>query len=251
MGRRTVLLVVAIVIAAVGATLVFLYVQGVDNRAVAGQERVQVLSATEVIAAGESVEDAQAAGKLALTSIPSADVLDGALESTETIQGELALTAIYPKEQILAAKFGAAGAQQSITIPDGTMAVSVQLDDPSRVAGFVTPGSSVAVFLSGKPNEILPDGSTKPLPDFARLLLPEVQVIGVGDTTLLNTTKTDTTGAQTTEQIPKTLLTLSLTQQQAEKVIFGSRNGILTFGLLNEKSVVRPGRGVIAQNLFD
>lgn len=251
MGRRTVLLIVAIMIAALGATLVFLYVQGVDNRAVAGQERVEVLTATEVIAAGESVEDAQAAGKLDFASVPSADVLDGALESTETIQGKLALTAIYPKEQILAAKFGAAGAKETITIPDDTMAISVQLDDPARVAGFVTPGSSVAIFVSAEPEEILPDGTTKTLPDFTRLLIPKVDVIGVGDTTLLSTTKTDPEGTQTTEQIPKTLLTLSLTQPQAEKVIFASRNGILTFGLLNDKSTVRPGPGVVLQNLFD
>lgn len=251
MGRRSVLLIVAVIIAAVGAALVFLYVQGVDNRAIAGQERVEVLSATEVIAAGESVADAQAAGKLELASVPTDDLLDGALDSTETIKDKLALTAIYPKEQIVAAKFGAAGTTQTITIPKKTMAISVQLDDPSRVAGFVTPGSSVAIFVSAEPERILPDGSTRPLPDFTRLLLPKVQVIGVGDTTLLSTTKTDTTGEQTTEQIPKTLLTLSLTQAQAEKVIYGSKNGTLTFGLLNDESTVRPSSGVELTDLFD
>ncbi len=251
MGRRTVLLIVAIVVAALGSTLVFLYVQGINDRAVAGQESVEVLTATSMIAAGESINDAQSAGKLELTSMPKAQVLDGALNSTETLKNQLALAAIYPKEQLLASKFGAAGTQQTLTIPDGTMAISVQLDDPSRVAGFVTPGSSIAIFVSAEPEEILPDGSTKTLPDFTRLLLAKVEVIGVGDTTVLSTTKTETTGEQTTEAIPKTILTVSVSQAEAEKVIFGSKNGTLTFGLLNDKSVVRPDAGVVAQSLFN
>ncbi len=134
--------------------------------------------------------------------------------------------------------------------------MSVQLDDPSRVAGFVTPGSKVAIFLSADSTLSVSAGGAAAAGEtgetgFTRLLLPQVDVIGVGDTTLLSTTKTDVTGSQTTEQIPKTILTLSLTQTQAEQVIFAARNGTLTFGLLNDKSVVRPGAGVVAQNLFN
>ena len=35
MGRRTVLMLVAILVAALGSTLVFLYVQGINDRAIA------------------------------------------------------------------------------------------------------------------------------------------------------------------------------------------------------------------------
>ncbi len=87
MGRRTILLIVAIVVAALGSALVFLYVQGIDDRAIAGQESVEVLTATAVIAAGESIDDAQTAGKLELSSVPKAQVLDGALSSTGTLRG--------------------------------------------------------------------------------------------------------------------------------------------------------------------
>ncbi len=251
MGRRSILLIVAIAIAALGATMVFLYVQGVDAKASEQVESVQVLAATQQIEPGETIEAAQAAGKLTTVDVPRKNIVPGVLTDTTTLKGQIALSTVYVGEQIIPGMFGSLGTQQTITIPDGTMAVSVQLDDPSRVAGFVTPGSSVAIFVSGKPEEIQSDGSSKPLPDFTRVLLPKVEVIGAGDTTLLSTTKTDAaTGAQTTEAIPKTLLTLSLDQSQAEKVIFASRNSTLTFGLLNDKSVVRPGPGVVAQNLF-
>ncbi len=251
MGRRSVLLIVAIVIAALGATLVFLYVQGINDRAVADQQPVKVLSATSQIESGETIEAAQSAGKLDLVDIPRANVLPGALTSTDSLAGEIALTTIYPGEQILPGRFGVPGSRQTLTIPDGTMAISIQLDDPNRVAGFVVPGSKVAIFNSADTSTA--SGSTSgssTVGQFTRVLLPEVEVIGVGTTTILNTTTTDPSGAQTTEQIPSTILTLALTQDQAERVIFAKSNGTLTLGLLNDKSRVRSGPGVSSSNLF-
>ena len=47
-----------------------------------------------------------------------------------------------PDEQIVADKFGANAAEVSspLGIPDKAMAISVNLTDPDRVAGFVNPG---------------------------------------------------------------------------------------------------------------
>ena len=251
MGRRTILMIAAVVIAALGAAMIFLYVQGINNRAEAQQKPVQVLAATSKIDAGEKIEDAVSAGKLALTSFPEKDVLEGAVTNTESLTGEVALTTIYPHEQIIPTKFGAPGTQSTITIPDGMMAVSVQLTDPARVAGFITPGSKVAVFMSGT----IPakGGGTDPTATgeaVTQLLLPEVTVIGVGTTTVLSTTTTDESGTATTEQLPKTLLTLALTQEDAQKVIFASGNGQLALGLLNDKSKVKPGSAVNFTTLF-
>lgn len=255
MGRRSILLIVAVVIAALGATMIFLYVQGIDNRAEASQEPVQVLAATEKIEAGETIEAATDAGKLDLISVPKEDVVPGALTTTEALAGQIALAPIYPQEQILTAKFGAVGTQQTINFPDGSMAVSVNLSDPSRVAGFVTPGSKVAIFFTGTPDaaQSAADGGAPQAAGgaFTRLLLPEVDVIGVGTTTVLSTTTTDGTGAATTEQLPKTLLTLALTQDQAQRIIFAQGHGELALGLLNDKSKVRPDAGTSFTSLFE
>ena len=239
MGRKVILLVVAIVIAAVGATLVMLYVQGINSRALADQDPVKVLTVTSTIGVGETVTAAQQAGKLELTEMPSASVLDGALTSTASIQDEVALSSIYPGEQILTEKFGnVADAQTSgLTIPKDNLAISVQLDDPARVAGFVTPGAHVAIFYST-------------LGGFTRVLLPDVEVIGVGQTTVLSTTTTATSGTQTTEEIPKTILTVGVDQFQADKVIFASKNGELSFALLPPGTKVKSDPGVTVSNLF-
>src|SRR3546814_6883375 len=63
MDRRKILLVLAAVIAALGTLLVFLYVQGADDRAKEDIEAVEVLKVIKPIEAGETFDDAQAAGK--------------------------------------------------------------------------------------------------------------------------------------------------------------------------------------------
>ena len=238
MGRRTVLLVVAALIAALGSAMVFLYVRGADNRAEAAQAPVQVLKAVTQINAGESLDQAQAAGKLQLGTVPRTQVLTGAMNSIGSLGRDVALSTVYPGEQIITAKFGSPGEESALTLPKGDIAISVNLSDTGRVAGFVSPGSNVAIFRTG--------GDTA----MTRMLLPKVEVVAVGSTTVVSTTTTDASGAQTTEQLPKTLFTLAVNQSDAEKVIFASQNGDLSFGLLNDKSKVKPDAGVSEQNLF-
>lgn len=250
MGRRTVLLLVAALIAALGTAMVFMYVRGVDARAAEQYDAVEVLTAVEAIAPGESLSEAQAAGKVQLSTVPRKSVLTGSTTTLEDLSGQVALTTIYPGEQIVTGKFGSPGDQDVLSIPEGKMAISVNLTDPARVAGFVTPGSEVAVFVSAEP-EATDGETTQKLPDFTRLLLPRVQVIGVGTTTVVPTTTTDESGTETTEQLPRTLLTLAVDQEEAEKVIFAAKNGEVAFALLTDDSVVEPAGPVTANNVFD
>ncbi|MGN6131895.1 MAG: Flp pilus assembly protein CpaB [Nocardioidaceae bacterium] len=242
MGRRTVLLIVAALIAALGTSLVFLYVRGADNRAEAAQAPVQVLKAVAQINPGETLASAQAAGKIQLGTVPRQDALPGAVNSTAGMENQVALSTIFPKEQIITGKFGSAGDQEVLTIPDGDIAISVNLSDTGRVAGFVSPGAEVAIFMNGAAGDQAQDAT--------RVLLPKVKVIAVGATTVISRTTTDPQGAQTTEQLPKTLFTLAVNQDEAEKIMYATNHGELSFGLLNDKSKVKPGPGVSSQNLF-
>jgi len=242
MGRRTVLLIVAALIAALGTGMVFLYVRGADSRATANQELTQVLKAVAPISPGETLADAQAAGKIQLGTVPKAQLLTGAVNSTSGMDGKVALATIYPNEQIITGKFGSPGEQQTLTIPDGAIATSVNLSDTGRVAGFISPGADVAIFLTTNGDSGLPDAT--------RLVLPKAKVIAVGDTTVVSTTTTDAEGGKTTEQLPKTLFTLALQQDDAQKVTFAASRGDLSFGLLNQKSKVKADPGADAKNLF-
>ena len=247
MDRRKVLLLVAAVIAALGTMLVFLYVRGADTRADERYEAVQVLRVVKQIEPGETVEAAQAAGKFETSTVSQKDLLPEALTTTDGIQGKVAVSTIYPREQLTSAKFGATGAANGLTIPKGKIAISINLTDPARVAGFVNPGDRVAIFLSGAGGA---EGGT-----FSRLLLPNIQVIGAGTTTMVAapTTPTDPAAAATTEPLPKTLMTIAVTQSEAERLLLASdpNNGnTLAFGLLNNDSKIAPSKGITNSNLF-
>ncbi len=251
MGRRSVLLSVAALIAAAGTALVLLYVQGINSRATAGHQPVKVLTATVQIEAGETMSAAQSAGKVELVEWPQAKVLPSAVSSAESFADQVAMSTIYPGEQIIPEKFGDVGDQSSLNIPKGKMAVSVQLTDPARVAGFVNPGSEVAVFVSGEPELTKADGSTTPLGEISKLLLRKVEVIGVGQTTVLSTTTTSAAGEETTEEMPKTILTLAVTQEEAEQLFLSARSGELSFALLTDKSITQDSTGTKLGDLFE
>jgi pilus assembly protein CpaB len=224
---------------------VFLYVRGADTRAQDRYETTDVLVATQPIQAGETIDAASSAGKIAKKAVTNNSLIPGYQVDLTALAGKVALTAIYPDEQIIASKFGTAAAPvTTLQIPDDKIAISVNLTDPARVAGFVNPGSEVAIFLNGT--------DAKQGKPFTQLLLPKVTVIGVGSTTPVSTTTTDQSGAQTTEQLPRTLLTLAVSQDEAQKILFSQGNGELAFGLLpsDGKASVRTGVRTDFDNLF-
>lgn len=244
MDRRRILLIVAVIVALLGTALVFLYVRGADARANERFDTVNVLEAVAPIEAGESIDDAAASGKLALQPVAEDYLLPNYQTSVEALSGSVATVRILPGEQIVSDKFGAAAevdGGSALTIPKGMIAISVSLSDTARVAGFINPGTRVAIFLNGTDNA----GST-----FTRLLVPEVQVIGVGSTTTTQTTVTTPEGTQTVEQLPRTLMTLGLEQKDAEKVLYSQTNGELVFAVINDDSDIDPGPGTSSDDLF-
>ena len=158
MDRRKVLLLVAAVIAALGTLLVFLYVRGADTRADQRYDAVTGAHASSSRStAGETVEAAQAAGKIETGSVSKKDLLPDALTGTEPIAGKIAITNIYPGEQLDRLQVRRHRRRRNgLTIPKGKIAISINLTDPARVAGFVNPGDKVAIFLTGRRHRAAP-----------------------------------------------------------------------------------------------
>jgi len=240
MGRRTLLLLAALVVAALGTTGVFLYVNGINQRAEADFELVEILVATAPIAAGTTAQSAQDAGAFELRQFLRKSLAGlPALSDISGISAKVAVAPITAGEPVLETQFGDSALSSSLPLPEGKLAVSVQLSDPARVAGFVGPGSQVAVFLT--------TGEGGTAGETTRLLLPEVSVIAAGTTTVV-------TGdpAVPTEELPPTLLTLALSQREAQKVVYASTHGQMYFALLNSASEVSASDpGTTAENLFD
>jgi pilus assembly protein CpaB len=249
MTRRVILLLLAILIAVAGAVAVYLYVQSIEDQVAEGQEQVQVLVATQTIPFGQTAGQAEAAGSLELATIAAESAAPGVLSSIEPIRDLTALAPIYAGEQILEQKFGTPGSTSALPIPEGLLALSLQLSDPARVAGFVGPGSEVAIFVTAAPptEADAPEGVGVEL--FTTVLIPRIEVIAAGQTTVISRTTTGEGGEQTTEQIPLAILTLAANQQQAQEIIQAQSQGSLYFGLLTDTSVTQVGPATRFQDL--
>src|SRR5215217_2336459 len=108
MDRRKLLLVVAAVVAVLGVALVFVYAKGADNRAAEKYDTTEVLVAKVKIKPGESFDDALEGGKFELADVTKGLVLEGSSDESDDYEGSVALTTIYPNEQLVVDKFGGA-----------------------------------------------------------------------------------------------------------------------------------------------
>ena len=89
-------------------------------------------------------------------------------------------------------------------------------------------------------------GSTEPAPQqgagkATRLLLKDILVLGVGAAT----GQTDQAA-----QVPSALMTLSVTQSEAERLILSTQTGTIYFALMNDQSDVTESGGVAETNIF-
>ena len=141
MGRRTLLLVAALLVAALGTSLVFVYVSNVDSRARAGQSPVSILVAKEDLPAGTAVDAAMEAGSFVMSEVPASAAIPDALSDITPIADKVALSTIYAGEQIIERKFGEPGQVSTLPIPPDMVALTIQLADPAKVANFLAPAS--------------------------------------------------------------------------------------------------------------
>lgn len=237
MDRRKLLLVVAAVVAVLGVALVFVYAKGADKRAAEKYHTVEVLVAAKKIAPGESFDHALESGKFELADVPQGQVLDGAGDESDPFEGSIALTTLYPGEQLVPEKFGGAfdvEAQTTLPIPEGKVAISILVNDDGRVGKFLAPGADVAIIFTDI------DRTTQE-PILTKTLLKRVMLLAAGSTSSLSgggnedVAAEDAPNAQSEEEIQQ-LLTIAVSQRDAERVRFAEKDGELTAALLNGAS---------------
>ena len=256
MNRRIVLVAVAVVLALFGTLAVYSYTQNADQRAVAGSKAAQVLIAVKQVPAGTTWGDAVKGGYMKQENMPAASTPDSALTSstTSTVQTtEVAASDIGPGQIVLRQMFGAKVAATGVlAIPKGKIAITVAMANDADVAGFVVPQSEVALFLT---TSVVRPAGTKTTSDtfgtslqVTRILLPRVSVIATSQAapTDLGGTK----AASSNNSSGSVLITLALTQEEAERVIEGRTIGQLYMGLLSDSSLTGPDEGVSNVGVF-
>jgi pilus assembly protein CpaB len=243
MGRRTLLLITSILIAAVGTALVAIYVRGADERAEADADLVTVLVATKKVAAGTPVQQALESLSFDEGRVLQRQRVTDAFTNLEQIQalatgGSVAVSQILPGQIVQAAMFDDVSAATETGLTPDQMRLAVQLNDPNRSAGFLQSGSEVAVFFTSGEGEV----------QKTSLLLPSIRVLSVGATvrapaqsTTGETGDGDATSA-VEDSVPTTIVSVAANQNEAQKLIFAQKAGELYFAILQQGKKAAPNQ---------
>lgn len=257
MRRRILILLAAAVLALTSGVGVLGYARSADERALKGQEAVWVLLATETIPAGTSGADIRAGKLYRQVRMPAATVPSGALARLDqNLDGMRLTSALQPDQMLMSGHFANLSATPSpaptFEIPRNRLAVSVALSIAPQVAGNVDPGDEVAVFAT-YPRA----GSTEETRRRTFALLPRVRVISVGErpatpspTTVAPTPDPsaspsddedeDDDRTRATERLERYVVTLSVTQQEAQMLITTQYTSNLQLALLGPGASVSP-----------
>jgi pilus assembly protein CpaB len=256
MTRRIIGVLLAIILAVVGTAAVLYYVRTATNTVANGQRAVHILVAKTRIAAGTSGERIRADAMLQDVVMPASSIPTGALSEVPAELDKLVLTAdVQANQLLLRGMFGqATRLSGGLDIPEGMVAVSVAVTDPEQVAGYVRPGSQIAIFDFFKLLD--PEWKQQSGEDnrATQLLLPRVQVLAVG-----TFGGTGVTAAQVQQQgdtskqqqsAGQIVVTVAVNQLDATRLIHASQTGTLYFALLTDSSDIKPGAGVSNRTLF-
>lgn len=250
--KRTLAVLVAVVLALVGAGSVMAYARSADQRAVAGQRAVEVFVTTDVVPAGTTANEALTAGLLSKTLVVSKGVPTGALTEVDSAAEEVATTDIAAGEIVLAQRFGEQQeASEALAVPEGQVAITVQLSDPGRVSSFLRPGSAIAIYdtftvRDAEDGDFTPTGvglaGEAGSVNATRVLLPRAEVLAVGSVTVSGQAPPPgadgegVTDAQPAEAVPTALVTVAVSPADGQRLVHAAQTGTLYAGLLGENT---------------
>ena len=246
MDRRKILLVVAVIVAALGAGLVFIYAQDAEDRAAEQFTTQNVLVATQIISPGESASDAANAGKLLSKPIPTEEIVLGSTNEGAAFTDTVALTTIYPGEQLLTQKFGSVdqvNSETGLIVPDGLTATAITLDDTSRISGFTPAGTRVGVFISGTF-----EGSNEPE---VRVLFKQVLILANGLVTVAPQIGPDGLPVPNGDSAALSQYVLALTARDAAKLKLAQGLGDISLVLLPPNTPLKIGDPVTPGDIFE
>jgi pilus assembly protein CpaB len=170
-SRRIAGFVAAIVLALVGTVALVAYVNTAEQRALAGEELVDVYVVGTAIPSGTAAQDI--VDHVTVEQVPVKVRASGAVGSLHALSGQVAAIDLVPGEQLVAERFversELAHREVGIEVPEEMVEVSIELDGQRAVGGLLEAGQTVAVFASFDPFEhsrtvVDVDGEAVPLP---------------------------------------------------------------------------------------
>ncbi len=219
MGRRTLLLVAALFLAAVGTGVLFVSARGLATTSRASAGQVDVLAPAQEIPGGTAVT---AQTPLVTVKVSAEAAQQGRMiRQRSELKDQVANRDLLPFLPLTIDQFGGAVSQTSKIVLDAKqMAVTVDIEDANRVADLLVPGSRVAIWV------VDPDGGAQ---SQARLFLSNVKVLTTGTSGTIRSSSTQAPQ----EKGSTALVTLQVDQKQAGEILVAQAAGDLYFTLLS------------------
>ena len=197
----------------------YFYLLSYQARIANANELVPVYVAKLDIPSGTSYADMVAKALIETKQFPNESIPGDALTPNRAIEASLKTKGPLVPGQILINSFFTKEVKPNVAlaIPQGMLAVTVSVDDVSRVGNFVLPGSRVVIFTTAANSS----GNTG-----TSILLPEALVIGIGNETGVN--------LSSTTPIASPLVTVALTPSDAQRLIQASKSSQITLALAYE-----------------
>jgi Flp pilus assembly protein CpaB len=232
--RSRTIVVAGVVVALLGAVMVFAYAKSVTGR-IGGEATVSAFVATRDIPAGTTWESAKAS--MTQRSVPTTLKPASAVTSSTQMTGRTSVRGISKGEVVTTAQFGGVSSAPGagLEIPPGHNAVTMSISPPQGVVHYVQKGDLVNIFVTLKQG----DGA------LTKLLLSNVQVLANQPASTASSSEGVVGGGG------EVILTLALTPDQAEKVIFSKENGSLYFGLVRPGDAPATTGGRTVQNVLN
>jgi pilus assembly protein CpaB len=212
--------IVFVILAATGAMLAAMVVFSAINKRESEMQRAMAQTVQIVVAANDIPIGAKIAPSVVKLARWSRDsVPQGAYTDPQAVAGSYAKSDILANEPLVASDLFIGDKTSSVMpllIPTGMRAMSVEVDEVSDIAGFVSPHSRVDVLVAVAgtgPNE----------PSFSRIVLQNVEVLAVAQ---------EIEHAKDEPQVVK-VVTLLVTPADAEKLTLASREGLLRLAMRN------------------
>lgn len=287
MKIRILLLFLAIIFGVAAVFGVMFYINNIRSKVQTEGTKVEVLVAKLDIAKDTPVHSLLSQQLVAIEEIPQQFVVGGALKSLEGFEGFLVASPISVGEQITAKKFVAPEELGfSLIVPEGMVAISISISEVKGVSNLLNIGDRVNVIATFAPESkqlalmcagqepeqvetVSEDGTviiTEKIDakqvlesdwsvkqDMTKTLLWDVEILYIGVRDRGFKEEEQTVSASTEKEATDTrTVTLALSPEQAEKLVFSDEFGTLRLALLPADGSVQETDtgGMTFQNIF-
>lgn len=246
MRSRVLILGVAIVLGLIGAFAAGRYLDSARKQVEAGTQPIEILVAAKPLAPGVTAEQALKDGAIVKKRVARQYVADEAVSSFSTIDGRVSAVDLSVGEQVTQGDFRfASDAGAAYSVPEGLLAVSVKDDPVVGVSRMLKPGDFVTAVATF---EVQKEGGiayvTKIVVPRARVLAVDQNLTAVQQGTSTQTSKSGgglmDSGGTSTTTLEVNTVTLAVTPEQVERIVFADDSGELRLALIS-KSDEEPG----------